>query len=105
MYTIPDFVFIFFSTGNYLHLLHQTDMSHAIMLIYLMTRHTREGTICMHILITGRCMCLLIILIYEVFFDGILHHSKNIVKSRMNMGLQTATVTLPWGVKHNFTDN
>ena len=93
MYTIPVTLFLFFlSAGNYPHLLHQTDMSHAIMLIYLMTQHTREGTICMHILITGCCMCLLIILIYGVFFDEILHYSKNIVKLRMNMELHGTTV-------------
>ena len=67
-------------------------MSHVIMLIYLMTQHTREGTICMHILITGCCMCLLIILIDGVFFDEILHYSKNIVKLRMNMELHGTTV-------------
>lgn len=41
----------------------------------------------------------LIILIYGVFFDKILHHSKNIVKSRMNMELHAATVFLTMGSK------
>ena len=44
-------------------------------------------------------MCLLIILIYRVFFDKILHYSKNIVKSRMNMELYAAAVFLTMGSK------